>query len=251
MLAKRIIPCLDVKNGRVVKGVKFRNHIDMGDPADLAQKYSKQGADELVFYDITASPEGRTVDLNWIKTVAQRISIPFAVAGGINSVQIAREVLKAGADKISINTPALKNPNLIKELAQQFGTQCVVVGIDVLDGKIFQNTGDPKKTENTQINLIEWAQTVEQLGAGEIVLNSMQADGSKNGYDLKSLSQLCKNVSIPIIASGGAGSMNHFLEVFQNTVVTGALAASVFHSNSIIITKLKKFLRKNKIIIRL
>lgn len=250
MLKKRIIPCLDVKNGRVVKGIRFRDHIDMGDPAELAEYYSASGADELVFYDITASPENREVDIKWIEKVASKISIPFSVAGGIRSVKNAKKILNAGADKISINTPALQNPELISKLASEFGTQCVVIGIDTLNGFVYQNTGDISKTSITNRKTLDWAKEAEKLGAGEIVLNSMNSDGVKNGYDINALKEISKLVNIPVIASGGAGKMEDFLEVFINTSVTGALAASVFHSGEIKIADLKKFLDEKGIAMR-
>jgi len=250
MLKKRIIPCLDVKNGKVVKGIQFRGHIEMGDPEDLAQIYSDSGADELVFYDISASPENRSVDLNWIEKVAKKISIPFAVAGGIRDTKTAQNILRAGADKISINTPALKNPKLISEFAEKFGSQCVVIGIDVRDGEIFSNTGDSKKTKNTGKKLFDWVIEVEKLGAGEIVLNCMNSDGTKNGFDIMTTKKVSQISGLPIIASGGAGKVEHFSEVFQKTLVTGALAAGVFHSREIKIPQLKEQLISEKIPIR-
>ena len=250
MLTKRIIPCLDIKNGRVVKGIKFKNHIDMGDPSELAQLYSDAGADELVFYDITASPENREIDLLWVEKVAKQISIPFSVAGGIKSLAQAKTVLDTGADKISINTPALKNPSLISLLAKNFGSQCVVIGIDAKEGNIFQNTGDPEKTQNTGKKLLDWVLEAQNMGAGEIVLNSINSDGTKNGYDIKNLKLISTSLKIPIIASGGAGNMEHFFDVFSQTNVSGALAASVFHSGEIKVPDLKKFLQQKKICVR-
>ena len=255
MLSRRIIPCLDVREGRVVKGVKFRDHIDMGDIVELALRYRDQGADELVFYDISASPEGRSVDRAWIERVARLIDIPFCVAGGIKDVETARAILHAGADKISINTPALQRPELIGELAQAFGQQCVVVGIDSIkeeDGqwRVRSFTGDPSKTRNEARRTLDWIVEVQQRGAGEIVLNCMDNDGVKRGYDiaqLRAARALCK---VPLIASGGAGSMEHFAQAFDQADVDGALAASVFHSGAIGIGALKDYLREQQIEVR-
>lgn len=255
MLSRRIIPCLDVREGRVVKGVKFSDHIDMGDIVELALRYRDSGADELVFYDITASPEGRSVDRGWIERVARLIDIPFCVAGGIKDVETARAILHAGADKISINTPALQRPELIGELAQAFGQQCVVVGIDSIkeeDGqwRVRSFTGDPSKTRNEARRTLDWIVEVQQRGAGEIVLNCMDNDGVKRGYDiaqLRAARALCK---VPLIASGGAGSMEHFAQAFAQADVDGALAASVFHSGAIGIGALKDYLREQQIEVR-
>lgn len=255
MLSRRIIPCLDVREGRVVKGVKFRDHIDMGDIVELALRYRDNGADELVFYDITASPEGRSVDRGWIERVARLIDIPFCVAGGIKDVETARAILHAGADKISINTPALQRPALIGELAQAFGEQCVVVGIDSIkeaDGqwRVRSFTGDPSRTRSEARRTLDWVAEVQQRGAGEIVLNCMDNDGVKRGYDiaqLRAARALCK---VPLIASGGAGEMAHFANVFDQADVDGALAASVFHSGAIAIPELKAFLREQQIEVR-
>ena len=251
MLTKRIIPCLDIRNGRVVKGIQFQSHRDMGDPAELAKYYSEQGADELVFYDITASPEGREIDLSWVEKVAQNISIPFSVAGGIRSVEMAKRVFEAGADKISINTPALENPDLINQLVDQFGSQAVVIGIDVRNGEIYQNTGCPDKTLKTKWSALAWITEVQARGAGELVINSMSQDGVQRGYDITFLQQVDKILKIPVIASGGAGSLKHFREVFERTEVDGALAASVFHAKTIKIPKLKQYLSVYNIPIRL
>ena len=255
MLSRRIIPCLDVREGRVVKGVKFRDHIDMGDIVELALRYRDSGADELVFYDITASPEGRSVDRSWIERVARLIDIPFCVAGGIKDVETARAILHAGADKISINTPALQRPELIGELAQAFGQQCVVVGIDSIkeeDGqwRVRSFTGDPSKTRNEARRTLDWIVEVQQRCAGEIVLNCMDNDGVKRGYDiaqLRAARALCK---VPLIASGGAGSLEHFAQAFDQADVDGALAASVFHSGAIGIGALKDYLREQQIEVR-
>ena len=255
MLSRRIIPCLDVRDGRVVKGVRFRDHVDMGDITELALRYRDEGADELVFYDISASPEGRSVDRGWIERVARLIDIPFCVAGGIRDVETAREILHAGADKISINTPALENPSLIGELADAFGQQCVVVGIDSIreaDGqwRVRSYTGDPTKTRAEARLTLDWVREVQQRGAGEIVLNCMDSDGVRKGYDIAQLQQARALCAVPLIASGGAGTPQHFADVFEQADVDGALAASVFHSGSIAIPELKRFLREQKIEVR-
>lgn len=257
MLAKRIIPCLDVINNQVIKGIQFQNHEIVGNIIDLAQRYNQEGADELVFYDITASPNNKLVDKKWISKVAEVIDIPFCVAGGINSLKQAKQILKFGADKISVNSPALLNPTLIKELSDHLGSQCVVVGIDTWynpKSNIYQVqcfTGDKTKMLSTTWQTIDWIKTVQEYGAGEIVLNMMNQDGTQNGYDLDQLSQIRKHCKIPLIASGGAGTLQHFLEVFHHTNVDGALAASVFHKKIININKLKKFLIKKGIKIRM
>jgi cyclase len=255
MLAKRIIPCLDVRDGVVVKGVQFRNHVVMGDILELAQRYADEGADELVFYDITASSDGRTVDKSWVRDVARIINIPFCVAGGIRTIEDARAVLHQGADKISVNSPALERPEFITELADAFGVQCVVVGIDSRvedDGslKVYQYTGDETKTIAAKHETVAWAKKVQALGAGEIVLNCMNNDGVKKGYDLVQLKTVRDAVTIPLVASGGAGEMLHFKTVFEEAHVDGALAASVFHSGDIPIPTLKKYLNDNAIEIR-
>ena len=255
MLSRRIIPCLDVREGRVVKGVKFRDHIDMGDITELALRYRDQGADELVFYDISASPEGRSVDRAWIECVARLIDIPFCVAGGIRDVENARAVLNAGADKISINTPALERPQLIAELAEAFGQQCVVVGIDSIrepDGqwRVRSYTGDPSKTRAEAKLTLDWVCEVQSHGAGEIVLNCMDSDGVRKGYDIAQLRQARALCTVPLIASGGAGTPQHFADVFEQADVDGALAASVFHSGAIAIPELKQFLREQQIEVR-
>lgn len=254
-LTKRIIPCLDVRNSQVVKGFRFRDHIVMGDIVDLAKRYSVEGADELVFYDITASTEARTVSIDWVKRVAQVIDIPFCVAGGIRSVDDARKVLQSGADKISINSPALENPELINNLVKEFGSQCVVIGIDSLekDGDYFvkQYTGDPAKTQFTKWRTKTWALEVQKRGAGEIVLNCINQDGMRQGYDIVQLKALRQLLAIPLIASGGAGSPEHFRNVFLEADVDGALAASVFHSGAILIPQLKTYLSTNGIPIRI
>lgn len=255
MLARRIIPCLDVRDGLVVKGVQFRDHKVMGDILDLAKRYSDEGADELVFYDITASSDRRVVDRKWVEDVARVIDIPFCVAGGIRSVADARAVLNAGADKISVNSPALERPEFITELADAFGTQCVVIGIDSrreADGSfaVYQYTGDEKKTIKAKRETVAWAKEVQARGAGEIVLNCMNNDGVRKGYDVAQLQAVRKVVTIPLIASGGAGEMAHFRDVFADARVDGALAASVFHSGDIPIPALKTYLIGQQVEIR-
>jgi len=255
MLSRRIIPCLDVRDGRVVKGVRFRDHVDMGDILDLALRYRDEGADELVFYDITASPQGRSADRRWVERVARAIDIPFCVAGGIRDVEDARLLLHAGADKVSINTPALERPGLIGELAAAFGVQCVVVGIDSLrdeDGewRVRQYTGDPARTRALAKRTLDWVVEAQQLGAGEIVLNCMGSDGVRNGYDLAQLRAARELCDVPLVASGGAGASDHFAQVFREADVDGALAASVFHSGAIRIPGLKRSLREQGIEVR-
>ena len=255
MLMRRIIPCLDVRGGRVVKGVKFRDHVDMGDIVELALRYRDEGADELVFYDIGASPEDRAVDVAWVERVARLIDIPFCVAGGIRSVDTARRVLHAGADKISINTPALERPALISELAEAFGVQCVVVGVDSVretDGqwRLRTHTGDPSKTRALGMRTLDWLAEAQRLGAGEIVLNCMDNDGVRRGYDIAQLREAREVCKVPLVASGGAGEMQHFADVFDQADVDGALAASVFHGGKIAIPELKSFLRERGIEVR-
>ncbi|RBC36963.1 imidazole glycerol phosphate synthase subunit HisF, partial [Xanthomonas oryzae pv. oryzae] len=231
------------------------DHIDMGDIVELALRYRAQGADELVFYDIGASPEGRSVDYTWVERVARLIDIPFCVAGGIGDVETARAVLHAGADKISINSPALGRPQLISELADAFGVQCVVVGIDSIredDGqwRVRRYTGDPSKTQALPMRTLDWVAEAQRLGAGEIVLNCMDNDGVRRGYDIAQLRQVRALCHVPLIASGGAGEMQHFADVFDQADVDGALAASVFHSGAIPIPELKQFLRAQQIEVR-
>ncbi|MBT8078936.1 MAG: imidazole glycerol phosphate synthase subunit HisF [Gammaproteobacteria bacterium] len=254
MPARRLIPCLDVRDGKVVKGVKFRNHRVVGDIVELAARYCAEGADELVFYDISASPAGRTVDRQWISRVAEVLDVPFCVAGGIRSVEDAEAVLNRGADKISINSPALHAPELISQLAKRFGTQCVVVGIDsrAVDGDyvVYQNTGDPEKAAIAGRRTMDWIDEVQHLGAGEIVLNCMNQDGVRQGYDIEQLRQARQRCRIPLVASGGAGSIEHFADVFESTGVDAALAASVFHDGDISIPSLKHFLSTRGIEIR-
>jgi cyclase len=256
MLSRRIIPCLDVRDGEVVKGVRFRDHVVVGEIVDLALRYRDEGADELVFYDITASPEGRSVDRGWVEKVARVIDIPFCVAGGIRSVDEARAVLHAGADKISVNSPALERPELIDELASAFGVQCVVIGIDSLrdtDGewRVRQYTGDPSKTRELRRRTLDWMAEAQHRGAGEIVLNCMGSDGVRTGYDLDQLSVARADCHVPLIASGGAGTPEHFRDAFVEADVDGALAASVFHSGAIAIPALKSYLHECGVPVRL
>jgi cyclase len=273
-LAKRIIPCLDVDNGRVVKGIKFKEVKDAGDPVEFANRYTQQGADELVFLDITASEQRREIIKKVVRNVARVIDIPFTVGGGIKRLEDARDILLSGADKVSINTGAVKNPELITELMSIFGRQCIVVAIDV---KKKYNDLDTKKKniikeydkninlikkywfevriyggkEGTGIDAIEWAREVEKLGAGEILLTSIDTDGTEEGYDLKLNDVICKTVSIPVIASGGCGKAMHMLEVFKKTNVDAALAASIFHYEKSTINKVKRFLKRNNIHVRI
>ncbi|AHN26154.1 Imidazole glycerol phosphate synthase cyclase subunit [Gilliamella apicola] len=257
MLAKRIIPCLDVRNGQVVKGVQFRNHEIIGDIVPLAKRYAQEGADELVFYDITASSDGRVVDKSWVAKVAEVIDIPFCVAGGIKTVEDAGQILTFGADKISINSPALANPQLITQLADRYGVQCIVVGIDTWYDQesnsynVYQFTGDEKRTVATKWNTLDWVKEVQKRGAGEIVLNMMNQDGVRNGYDLAQLKAVREVCHVPLIASGGAGTMEHFLQAFNEADVDGALAASVFHKQIINIGELKQYLVEHGVNIRL
>jgi len=250
MLKKRIIPCLDIQNGRTVKGINFVGIRDAGDPIELAQKYVDQGADELVFLDITATIEKRDTLVELVEKVAKEINIPFTVGGGINSVDDVSKIIAAGADKVSINSSAVKRPELIVEIANQFGSQCVVVAIDTkyIDGtwKVFVHGG---RTE-TDLTTIEWAKQVEVLGAGEILLTSMNNDGTKNGFAIDITGQVSEEVNIPIIASGGAGSKTDFVELFNKTKATAGLAASIFHYGEIPIPELKHYLRTNKIAVR-
>jgi cyclase len=251
MLAKRIIPCLDIQDSRTVKGVNFVDLIDAGDPVELAKVYSKIGADELVFLDITATKEDRRTFAKLVKEIAKNINIPFTVGGGIKSVEDVDILLKSGADKVSINSYAVKNPDFINELASKFGCQCVVVAIDAKfednDWYVYLVGGRVK----TEIKLFDWAKEVEKRGAGEILFTSMDHDGTKNGFSNKALSKLSNMVNIPVIASGGAGKIEHFADVFKKGCADAALAASVFHFNEIDINTLKKELKNNKIPVRL
>jgi len=254
MLARRIIPCLDVRNGVVVKGIRFANHQVVGDIVQLAKTYAAQGADELVFYDITASPEGRQVDTQWVSRVAKVLDIPFTVAGGIGSVKDAQSVLSAGADKISVNSPALRNPDLINELSAQFGSQCIVAGIDSFwtgtNWQVKAFTGDPSQTITTKWNTLDWLQEVQTRGVGEVVLNCIDEDGCRSGYDLKQLTVMRQHCHVPFIASGGAGCEQDFVDVFDQAKVDGALAASVFHKQTLSIPALKDHLRAQHIEVR-
>ncbi|MGQ8366827.1 imidazole glycerol phosphate synthase subunit HisF [Glaciecola sp. 1036] len=256
MLAKRIIPCLDVRDGVVVKGVKFRNHEIIGDIVPLAKRYAEAGADELVFYDITASSDQRVVDKSWVTKIAQVIDIPFCVAGGIKSVADAGIILEMGADKISVNSPALSNPQLITDLYNTFGQQCVVVGVDSFyneqsgNYEVYQFTGDEKRTAKTKWQTLDWIKEVQARGAGEIVLNCMNQDGVRKGYDISQLAAVREVCNVPLIASGGAGEMQHFKDVFEQADVDGALAASVFHKAVIDIPELKRWLKSQQISMR-
>ena len=255
MLSRRIIPCLDVRDGHVVKGVRFRDHVDMGDIVSLATRYRDEGADELVFYDITASPQGRSVDLGWVERVARVIDIPFCVAGGIRSIEDARVILDAGSDKVSINTPALDRPALITELADAFGVQCVVVGIDserATDGewRVRSHTGDTSTLKKLKWRTLDWVMHAQVAGAGEIVLNCMGSDGVRSGYDIEQLSAVREACHVPLIASGGAGCIDDFVTVFEQADVDGALAASVFHSGVVKIPQLKQTLLTSQIPVR-
>ena len=250
MLKKRIIPCLDIKDGRTVKGINFVGIRDAGDPIELAKNYVKQGADELVFLDITATIENRSTLIDLVKRIAKEINIPFTVGGGISSVEDVSKLIEAGADKVSINSSAVKRPELITEIAEKFGSQCVVVAIDTKhedsEWKVFVNGG----RKATGLNTVEWAQQVEQKGAGEILLTSMNNDGTKAGFAIDITNEVSSVVNIPVIASGGAGLKEHFKNVFEKTKATGGLAASVFHYGTIPIPDLKKYLKEQKIAIR-
>lgn len=251
MLAKRIIPCLDVRNGKVVKGVNFEGIQDVGDPVACAAEYNRQGADELVFYDITASHEGRGVILDVVRRTAQQVFVPLTVGGGISTIEDFRETLRAGADKVSINSSAVKNPKLIAEAADIFGSQCVVVGVDAKrNGQggytVYVNGG----RIDMHLDLIQWVKQVEQLGAGEICLNSIDADGTKAGFDLEMLNAVCDAVKIPVITSGGCGCLSDFSDVFAQTGATAALAASLFHFKELTVQQVKTHLKQQGIAVR-
>jgi len=254
MLAKRIIPCLDVDRGLVVKGVKFKGLRDAGDPVELACKYQDDGADELVFLDITASVEKREILKKLVKDVATNLDIPFTVGGGIRSVEDAREVLCSGADKVTINTAAVEDPTLVTEVSKRFGSQCMVVSIDAKQtnrtpsGYEVYTYGGRKPTG---LDAIEWAKKVEALGAGEILLTSIDRDGTEDGYEINLTKMVCDAVNIPVIASGGCGKPEHMLEVFQKTGADAALAASIFHYNTYPIPEVKKFLRSKGVVVRI
>jgi len=250
MLKKRIIPCLDIKDGRTVKGINFVGIKDAGDPIELAKNYIKQGADELVFLDITATIENRSTLIDLVKRIAKEINIPFTVGGGISSVEDVSKLIEAGADKVSINSSAVKRPELITEIAETFGSQCVVVAIDTKcedsEWKVFVNGG----RKATGLNTVEWAQQVEEKGAGEILLTSMNNDGTKAGFAIDITNDVSSVVNLPVIASGGAGLKEHFKNVFEKTKATGGLAASIFHYGTIPIPELKNYLKEQKIAIR-
>lgn len=250
MYAKRIIPCLDVKNGRVVKGVSFVDLRDAGDPVECATAYDKQGADELVLLDITATHEGRSTMIDIVSNVANTVFIPFTVGGGIKSVDDFKELLRAGADKISVNSAAVRNPDLINEAAYKFGSQCVVVAIDAKKNEnsweVYLNGGRIP----TGIDAVEWAKEAERRGAGEILLTSMDKDGQKSGYDIELTRAVSESVGIPVIASGGAGKAEHFLDAFTQGKADAVLAASLFHFNELPIPELKEYLAKNNISVR-
>lgn len=250
MLAKRIIPCLDIKDGQTVKGINFENLKNAGNPVELAKKYVKEGADELVFLDITATIENRNTLVNLVKNIASTINIPFTVGGGIKNAADVERLLEAGADKISINSSAVQNPKLIDDLALRFGSQCVVLAVDTnfYEGKWFVYVKGGR--EITNLSTLEWIKEAEKRGAGEILLTSMANDGTKNGFACELTKKITENIQIPVIASGGAGTKEHFLEVFNEGKAEAALAASVFHFGEIKIPDLKQYLRENEIIVR-
>ena len=249
MITKRIIACLDIANGKVVKGIKFDNHEIIGNAIELAEKYCKEGVNELVLYDILASANNNEIDIKMIENIAKTINIPFCVAGNIDSCKKVEMCLKIGADKVSINSPALKNPDLIDEIVKNFGSSTLVVGVDTKNGEIYKNTGNVEKTEKCKIGVFDWVKEVENRGAGEIVVNSMSFDGTKNGFDIELLDKITKLIKVPVIASGGAGKIEDFIEVFKRTAVSGALGASVFHKNLIDIKELKEKLKENNILV--
>lgn len=251
MLKKRIIPCLDIRDGRVVKGINFLNIRDAGDPVEMARRYNEQKADELVFLDITASLEGRDAVLDVVRSVAEQVFIPLTVGGGIRDMQRIRELLKHGADKVSINSPAINDPDFVNEAAERFGSQCIVVAIDCkrrADGgyEVYKNGG----TVNTGLDAMEWAYKMQQNGAGEILLTSMDADGTKTGYDIPITREMSDNLKIPVIASGGAGKLEDFYEVFAQGHASAALAASLFHYGELTIDDVKDHLRIKGIPVR-
>jgi len=267
MLAKRIIPCLDVDRGRVVKGISFVNLRDAGDPVEQGARYDREGADELVFLDITASSDRREIVADMVRHVADRVFIPFTVGGGIKRLEDARDILLSGADKVSINTAAVKNPELVTQLMDIFGKQCVVVAIDAkrrydkdAKGKtVFKDRKGSKHwfevmiyggKEGTGLDAVKWAKEVEKKGAGEILLTSIDADGTENGYDIELTKAICEAVSVPVIASGGCGSARHMLDVFEKANVDAALAASIFHYEKSTVDKVKKYLKRNGVRVR-
>ncbi len=251
MLAKRIIPCLDVRDGRVVKGVNFQGIKEVGDPVECAAEYNRQGADEIVFYDITASHEGRGVMLDVVRETAKRVFVPLTVGGGIKTVDDIRETLRAGADKVSVNSQAVQNPQLIRDGADIFGSQCICVGIDAKKTKagnwtVYINGG----RIDMELDLLDWVKQIEQLGAGEICLNSIDTDGVKQGFDLPMLKAVVNAVKIPVIASGGAGKLEHFADAFEETDCSAALAASLFHFKELTVGEVKENCRSRNIIVR-
>ena len=251
MLAKRIIPCLDVDKGRVVKGTNFLELVDAGDPIEQAKFYDREGADELIFLDITASSDNRSTMIDVVRRTAEEVSIPFTIGGGVRTTDDMREMLRSGADKVSINTAAVKNPQIINDGAEQYGVQCIVVAIDakqVLDNKwkVFIHGG---RTE-TELDVVEWAQECEERGAGEILLTSMDRDGTKDGYDIALLKKVTSSVRIPVIASGGAGTLEHLYNAFNDADVDAVLAASIFHFRQFTISQAKEFLRSKNILVR-
>lgn len=250
MLAKRIIPCLDIRNGKTVKGINFENVVDVGDPVELGAKYARDGADELVYLDITATHEGRKLFADLVRKISEHLNIPFTVGGGIDRIEDAEILLSAGADKVSINSSAVRDPDLIDRIAAGFGNQFVVVAIDAkwMDHRwtVFVNGGRIP----TEKELYTWAREAQERGAGEILFTSMNHDGTKNGYACEAIRQLSEGLSIPIIASGGAGKIEHFVEVFVEGCADAALAASIFHYNEVPIPELKNYLKQNNIIVR-
>jgi imidazole glycerol-phosphate synthase subunit HisF len=252
MLTRRIIPCLDVNMGRVVKGVNFINLKDVGDPVEIAQYYNEQGADELVFLDITATHEGRKTMIDVVRRTAEKVFIPLTVGGGIRTVDDFKEMLRAGADKISVNSSAVRDKSIIKNAALKFGSQCVVVAVDgrMREDKTGWNVVINGGRIDTGIDAIQWVKEVESLGAGEILLTSMDADGTKNGFDIELNEAVCGAVNIPVIASGGCGSLEHFYEVFNKTHVDAALAASLFHYRELTIGQVKEYLRSREVSVR-
>lgn len=250
MIARRIIPCLDIKDGRTVKGTNFVNLRDAGDPIELARRYAQSGADELVFLDISATIEKRKTLVPLVKQIGKVLEIPFTVGGGIRSIELVDELLQSGADKVSINSSAISNPNLLTSISDKYGSQCLVVAIDanIVDGRwnVFVKGG----TQDTNLNLFEWAEKVVDLGAGEILFTSMLRDGTKSGFEIEALKRMTQCVNVPIIASGGAGKVEHFVELFNETKVTAGLAASIFHYKEIEISELKRQLKKQNILVR-
>ncbi len=255
MLAKRIIPCLDIKDGRVVKGVQFSDHRDAGDPVNQAKKYAADGADELVFYDITASADRRNIMIELVRRIAKEIFVPFTVGGGIRSVEDIREILMAGADKVSINTAALENPDLINQGAAMFGSQCIVVGVDSMQTsgkeKVYSHTGRSETRTDTGRETLAWVKEAEQRGAGEITLNTMNTDGTKQGYDVRLLQNVHNSLGIPLVASGGAGQVQDFIDVFEKDAADAALAASVFHFGEISVSEVKRAMQTANLPVRI